>query len=299
MNKPTITTIILTYNEEIHIERCIRNAQRFSAHILIIDSSSTDRTVEIAEGLGATVLQHKWENNYAKQLNWGIENNPFASEWILRQDADEYLSDELIEELKGQLENVDSEVSGFVFPRDVYFQDKIITPKAKVELLRLWRSGYAVCESSWMDEHMILTSGKTVLCKGVFYDHTLNNFNWWTTKHNGYAVREAITLLDIEYDLLPNHTADGLTQQAEKKRGMKHRYARQPLFFRAFLYFLYRYIAKGEIWNGKTGFLWCFFQAFWYRMLVDMTVYEIKRKCGDDVEKIKAYFKTQYKIEIE
>ena len=295
--KPTITTIILTYNEEIHIERCIRNAQRFSAHILIIDSFSTDRTVEIAEGLGATVLQNKWENNHAKQLNWGIENNPFASEWLLRLDADEYLSDELIEELSEYLENPSDGIAGYIFPRLVFFQDKLIS-NVRVELLRLWRYGSAKCENTWMDEHMILTEGNAQLCKNVMYDQNLNNIQWWTSKHNAYAIREAITLLDLEHHFLSGESSDSLTEQAKAIRKLKYRYAKQPMFLRAFLYFLYRYIVKGDFLRGKAGFLWSFFQGLWYRMLVDMTVYEIKRKCGGDVEKIKAYFKTQYKIEI-
>ena len=295
----TLTTIILTYNEEQHIERCIANVQRISTNVLVVDSYSTDKTVEIAERMGAVVLQNRWENNHAKQLNWGIANDSSESEWIMRLDADEYLSDELIEELMG-LGDIDPDVNGLLFPLSVIFQGKKISSKSKVQLLRLWRRGTAVCEDSWMDEHMVLTRGRTLLCKGVFFDENLHNFNRWTTKHNGYAVREAIKLLDIEsgYGILLNRMDEELTDQAQKSRRMKRRYVKLPLFFRAFLYFVYRYFVKGGIRKGRSGFLWCFFQAFWYRMLVDMTIFEVKRKCGDDVEKIRQYFNDAYKMEI-
>ena len=62
-----ISVIILAYNEEIHLERCLNNARKFAKEIFVIDSFSTDKTVEIAEKMGAKVYKHAWEN-YSKQL---------------------------------------------------------------------------------------------------------------------------------------------------------------------------------------------------------------------------------------
>ena len=76
MNKPDISVIILTYNEEIHIRRCLENIRELAKDIFIIDSYSTDRTLEIAQEYGAVILQNKWENNHAKQLNWALEHAP-------------------------------------------------------------------------------------------------------------------------------------------------------------------------------------------------------------------------------
>jgi len=79
---PAITVVILTYNEEIHIERCIRSLWPVASRIFIVDSFSSDRTVEIAESLGAEVKQRKWKN-YADQFQWGLDNCGEDSEWIM------------------------------------------------------------------------------------------------------------------------------------------------------------------------------------------------------------------------
>ena len=94
-----ISAIVLTYNEEIHIRRCLENAFRIAEEVFVIDSFSTDRTVEIAKEMGAVVLQNKWVN-YAVQFNWALDNAPIKTEWVIRFDADEYLEDELIREIE-------------------------------------------------------------------------------------------------------------------------------------------------------------------------------------------------------
>ena len=80
-----LSVIILIYNEELHIRRCLDNVKNIAKSIYIIDSYSTDKTLEIAKGYEQVViLQHKWENNYAKQFNWGLENASIITKWVLR-----------------------------------------------------------------------------------------------------------------------------------------------------------------------------------------------------------------------
>jgi hypothetical protein len=89
-----------------------------------------------------------------------------------------------------------------------------------------------------------------------------------------------------------------LSEQAAAKRRKKHKYAMQPLFWRSFAYFLYRYFIRLGFLEGKEGFLWHFLQGWWYRTLVDAKVYEIKKACGTDTLKIKAYLKKEYGMEV-
>lgn len=112
-----ITSIILTYNEEIHIRRCLENVNRFSRKVYVIDCFSTDKTKQIAEELGAEVISHKWPGNQAEQFNWALDNLNIETGWILRLDADEYLMPELIEELKEKLPNMDEGVSALSLSR--------------------------------------------------------------------------------------------------------------------------------------------------------------------------------------
>ena len=298
MNKPDISVIILTYNEEIHIRRCLENIRELAKDIFIIDSYSTDRTLEIAQEYGAVILQNKWENNHAKQLNWALVHAPVRTDWILRLDADEYLLPELIDELLEKVSFLPADVSGIVFKRRHYFLGKWMKRGIyPVHLLRMFRYGKAVCEQRLMDEHIQLLEGRIVNFDHDFVDHNLNNLSWFCNKHVNYAVREAAELLDTELNLwheLQPEEEKQLVAQAMHKRKIKDRYVRIPLFWRAFLYFCYRYFIKGGWLDGKEGFLWHFLQGWWYRTLVDAKVFEIKQACGTNREMIRKYLEETY-----
>jgi hypothetical protein len=168
-----------------------------------------------------------------------------------------------------------------------------------VKLLRLFRYQKAVCEQRWMDEHILLLDGETIEFENDFADHNLNTLAWWTAKHNRYSIREAIDLLDVELGLLNQIDSEvQLSKQAAAKRKKKLIYAKQPLFWRSFTYFVYRYFFKLGFLEGKEGFLWHFLQGWWYRTLVDAKIFEIKKACGTDREKIKEYIKKEYGMEL-
>lgn len=297
-----ISTIILTYNEAVHIERCIRNAQRFSKQVFLVDSFSTDNTVALAESLGAIVYQHEWKNNHARQFNWGLQHLPIRTEWVFRLDADEYLPDDLIGEMEAEVPKLPADVTGVVFERKMVFMGKRINRgNVKWNMLRLFKYNKGFCEDRWMDEHIILTEGRSVKFKHYFVDDNLNPLNWWIQKHNDYSVREAIDLLNLEYHFLtgPEKIPTGnLFKDAAKKRKRKLSYAKKPFFWRSFLYFVYRYFFKLGFTEGKEGFLWHFLQGWWYRTLVDAKIYAIKKECGDDVQQIKKFIQEKYGIEL-
>lgn len=302
-----ISIIVLTYNEENHIQRCIENVNSFTKEIYLVDSFSNDQTIALATSMGAKVFQNKWENNYAKQFNWALENLPIKTKWVLRLDADEYLLPELVEELQQKLNEIPDEVTGVVFKRRHIFLGKWMKHGIyPVKLLRLFQYQKAICEQRWMDEHMQLLEGTSVEFEHDFVDHNLNNLSWFLSKHIGYSIREAIDLLDVELGLMGAESkeqgagsrAQVLSEQAAAKRKKKHRYAKQPLFWRSSAYFVYRYFFKLGFLEGKEGFLWHFLQGWWYRTLVDAKIYEIKKACGTDKEKIKAYIKKEYGLEI-
>lgn len=298
-----LSVIILTYNEELHIQRCIENVNDIAKEIFIIDSFSTDKTLEIAKRYPKVkILQNKWQNNYAFQFNWGLDNAPITGRWILRLDADEYLLPELIEELKDKLPKMSDDVSGISFNRRHIFLNKWMKHGIyPVTLLRLFRNGKGRCEQRLMDEHIQISEGKSICFDHDFCDHNLNNLSWFCHKHVNYAVREAADLIDIEIGLTGAAESDEgrhINSQAESKRKKKHSYARKPLFWRSFAYFIYRYFLKGGWRDGKEGFIFTFIQGWWYRTLVDAKVYEIKQKCGNDSEKIRQLLKDEYGVKI-
>ncbi|MCS3050846.1 glycosyltransferase family 2 protein [Parabacteroides johnsonii] len=293
-----LSVIILAGNEEIHMKRCLDRITPYVKEVFVIDCYSTDRTVEIAQGYeNVTILQNKWVN-YATQFNWALQNAPIKTEWVLKLDADEYLELALIERMQKELPMIPDDISAISIRLKHMFLGKFIKGgTGKKYMTRIFRKGRAVSENRQMDEHMKLTSGELIVWEEAFYDDNFNNLKWWTNKHNGYAIREAADLLDIEYNLT-NNEKNGLEGQAASQRSMKHRYAKMPLFWRAFIYFFIRYFLKGGMFEGKEGFLWCFLQGWWYRTLVDALIFEIKQKTGGDKEKIRELLKVEYDIHL-
>ena len=294
-----ISVIILTYNEEIHIRRCLENVKQFASKVYVVDCFSIDRTAQIAKELGAEVIEHEWPGNQAEQFNWALDNLPITTEWILRLDADEYLLPGLIEELLEKLPVIPESVSALSLSLARAFCGKILHHGIvnNIRIIRIFRKGKARYEKRLMDEHLSVLSGETIDMKNQFVDDNRMPIGLFIDKHNGYATREAALLLDAEYHLT---NMDSLPQdygrEVEKKRTQKARYARMPLFWRAFGYFVYRYIIKLGFLDGKEGFLWDFLQGWWYRTLVDAKVYEIKKACGDDKEKMRYFLQDKYNI---
>jgi glycosyltransferase involved in cell wall biosynthesis len=292
-----ITVIILTLNEEKHIARCINSLLPITNKILIIDSGSNDNTIKIAEDLGAKVLKNSWVS-YAFQFNFGIKNNPFHTKWLMRMDADEYILPELATEINEKLPTTFENTHGFYIKRRVIFMNKWIKNGGYYPywLLRIWRNGSGICEESWMDEHIRLEKGETQNLENDLVDHNLNNLTWWTNKHNNYANREVIDLLNLKYEFNQEETVKAsLTgTQEQRTRWIKKKYANFPLFTRPFIYFHYRYIFRLGFLDGAQGMIWHFLQGFWYRFLVDAKIYEAYRKAGKSKEAIIQYIADEF-----
>lgn len=293
MQRKSISFVVLTYNEEKHIERCIKSLLPFAEEVWVVDSFSTDRTMEIAEGLGAKTVAHEFQNQ-AQQFNWAIGNLDITGDWIWRVDADEYISEDLGRKVTETIATCDGDVNGIYVNKAIVFQGRKLKhggwyPAPQIKVIR---KGYGESENKVMDEHLIITSGRTVYVDGDQTDENLNDLTWWTAKHNNYASREAVNMLQMQYDM--DADAEGVEARfwgndAERKRWLKVRYARMPLFLRPFLYFFIRYVVKRGFLDGKAGFTWYVLQGFWYRFLVDAKVYEIKKRCGFDEGRIREF----------
>lgn len=299
MESNTIAAIILTKNEEKHIALCIKSLEGVCDEIWVIDSFSTNRTCEIAEKLGAHVRQHPWKN-YATQFNYAVHQCPIQAEWLWRIDADEFLEGNIGHAVKEAVKDAPCEVNGIYVRKRIDFMGKPLLHGGWYPSyhLKVFRKGHGDCENRWMDEHIRLSDGTCIIVKeGNQVDANLNNLTWWTEKHNGYATREMIDMLLMEYGL------DDKAQEVmpkfwgteeQRKRWLKLKYVKAPLFVRPFFNFFYRYILKAGFLDGKEGFIWHILQGFWYRMLVDAKIYELKKRFHFDRDKIKAYLKETY-----
>ena len=279
-----ISIIVLTYNEEANLGHLLESVAGWAAAIYIVDSGSTDSTLDIATRYGAHVEYHPWRT-YADQLNWGLNNMPIATEWVMRMDADEMVTPELAQELIEVLPCLPDQVAGLYVKRQVYFMGRWIRHGAYYPtwLLRVFRRGKARCEDLWMDEHMVLSDGETRRLRHDIIDYNRKGLSFWTIKHDGYARREMLDLMGhIQNERGQAIRASLLGAQDQRKRWLKANiYARSPLFLRAFAYFFYRYFLRLGFLDGKEGLIFHVLQGFWYRFYVDAKIWEAKRQTAD------------------
>lgn len=278
-----LTVIILTYNEELHLARCIESAMRLTPHVVVVDCFSTDRTLEIAQSYAATVLQRAWDGSHSTQVNWALAqlaSLPMPTEWVMRIDADEILIPELVSQIQATLPKVSPEINGISCIRKMTFQGKLIRfgGVGKNRVMRLFRYGFGQSESRWMDEH-IKVEGQTIALSGAMIDDNLRSLAWWIEKHNGYSSREAVDLLNLEYQFSQQNSVAALSNSSiVLKRWIKENiYAKLPGGARSLAYFLWRYVFMLGFLDGSRGTQFHFFQALWYRYLVDCKVAEVKR----------------------
>lgn len=277
-----LTAVILTFNEELHLERALASISGFTNEIFVIDSFSTDKTIEIARKHGAIVLQNKFINQ-AQQFQWALDNAPISGSWILRLDADEIIEPDLATEITQKLPSLAPDIVGINLKRKHIFMDRWVKHGGRYPLvmLRIWRKGYGRIENRWMDEHIVIWGGRTVTFNGGFSDHNLNDLTFFTDKHNKYATREAIEILNQRLNLTTRDcsvTVKSTSLQTAVKFFIKvHIYNRTPFTVSAPIYFLWRYIFQLGFLDGRSGLVYHFLQGYWYRFLVGSKLMELER----------------------
>jgi glycosyltransferase involved in cell wall biosynthesis len=281
-----VAVIILAYNEERHIERAINSVSYFAQEIYVVDSYSRDRTAALAAAAGATVLQHPFVN-YARQFQWAIDTVPTACPWLMRLDADEVIEPALAAEIVATLVQLPADVVGVNLKRKHIFMDRWVRHGGRypLVLLRIWRRGCGRIEDRWMDEHMLVSGGRTVTLRGSFQDHNLNDLAYFIEKHNKYATREAVDVLNQRWSLFARDSGiagGGGPLQAALKRYVKEGvYNRLPFTIGALSYFAWRYVFQLGFLDGRSGLVYHFLQGYWYRFLVGAKLMELEAALAD------------------
>lgn len=279
-----VSVIILTFNDEIHIERTIKGVLPFAREVIVVDSFSTDRTREISEELGARFYQHAWENSAGKQLNWAFRNIAIDGEWTMFVASDEYPVPELIEEIESRLDSLPPEVTGVFVNRRIHFLGRWIRHgdvhgRWVLRILRtnLVASGKAYLEER-MDEHVVIEEGRQIEFKHEMVDDNLRSLAWFVEKHNGYATREVNDRLAARY--LPEFAPEEMVLtgfRVKMVRWLKNNlYYVMPPLYRSAFYFAYRYFLRLGFLDGREGLIYHFLQGFWYRFLVDAKLFEVE-----------------------
>ncbi|MFT4053037.1 MAG: glycosyltransferase family 2 protein [Novosphingobium sp.] len=280
MTRPGISIVLLSFNSTATIGRTIKSLQPLSDDIHVVDSFSKDDTVALCRSLGANVVERGF-SNYADQRNWAIDNLPLRYEWQMHVDADEEFTPELANAV-AQLDLANAKVNGFIFGRKIVFFGKVLEHGAigKTWHYRLFRTGHGRCEDRLYDQHFVGT-GPAETIDAFMLDHQDATLSEWTARHNRWADMEAMEAMrdpdatgesDPTKIVQPNARGSVI----ERKRHVKAKYYRLPLFSRAFAYFFYSYFIKLGFLDGKRGLVFCVLQSFWFRFLVDAKIYEAR-----------------------
>lgn len=277
-----ISVIVMTHNEEANIGSCLETIVDWADEIFVVDSGSTDRTVEIATKYHAKVFQHPFET-YSRKRNWAQTNLPIANEWVCHIDADERVSPAMLAELRKCFadKSIDQHINGLVVRRLIVFEGKCIKHGGiyPTYTCRIFRRQFGRCEDREYDQHF-LVEGQTLTLEVDLLEITATSLFLWTARHNQWAQLEARQLLSGSREQNPQFIKPRLFgTPIERRRWLRHRlYGNSPLFLRAFLYFIARYVLRGGFLDGIPGLIYHVLHGFWFRFYVDACCYEMLRR---------------------
>lgn len=271
-----ISIVILTFNDEVQIANCLDSIADLTDDVVVVDSFSADRTLEICRSYGARVYQHEFVNQ-AHQFNWALDNIPLKYDWVLRLDSDEVVPEPLREEIRRRVGS-EPETAAYAMNRRVYWMGRWLRHGRMYPhyIVRLFRKGRARYELR-TEEHLVVDGPVARLTNDFYEDNRKNNLDYFTMKHLATARGELEEILRAragqqdDFAIEPNLFGTKI----ERTRWLKERlYLRMPLFVRPFLYFVYRYIICLGFLDGRPGLIWHVLQGFWYRFYIDAKVYE-------------------------
>lgn len=272
--------IILTYNEEIHLPRLLTSIRALDAAVYVLDSGSTDETVPIAKKFGATVLQHSFEN-HPKQWDYALKNFAVQTPWVICLDADHVVTPELSRHLQAFRDKDYLGTDGIYFNRKNFFKGRMIKHGgySPFYLLKMVRFGKGYSDLNENMDHRLIVPGKTITWKdGYILEENLkeNNISFWIAKHNRYsdlvAREEVERMMELRAQTIKPHFWGS---PDERTAWLKSLWWKLPRYMRPMLYFIYRMVFQLGILDGRTGIIFHFLQAFWFRLVVDIKIDEI------------------------
>lgn len=269
-----VSVIVLTFNEEANIGRCL-DSIAWCDDVVVLDSHSTDATREIAAAKGARVILRVFDN-YANQRNHALKEIEYKHPWVLMLDADEVVTDDLRQELQTVLAMADAEVTLYRLRRKDYFMGtwlKHSTSYASLWFGRLMRLGRVWVERTINEEYH--TDGATRDLQSALIHYPFNNgLSAWIEKHNRYSTMEAGLIVSgggRAWRWGELYNSDPVVRRKALK-ALAYSLPGRPL-----LMFFGRYFVAGGILDGRAGLTFCLLKAY-YEYLIDCKVRELRRR---------------------
>ena len=287
-----ITAVILTHNEDKNLPACLEQLADFCP-VFIVDSGSTDSTLEIAEKHAASIFHHGF-TNHAEQWSWALENLPFDSTWLLALDADYLVSNALKDKILTTLETLAADVNGiYVKYRYNFAGSEIRFGGTRHDRLQIIRLGFAKLDSSDLVDNRFVVEGETTkwnefIHESNYYDQDISI---WMAKQDHYAIRLAVEEEMRRQGFIKWQGKPSFFGNPDQRvTWLRQQWLRLPLFLRPLIYFVYRYIFALGFLDGKGGFLYHFLQGFVLRIMIDWKIGQL-RSAGIKDEKLQVFKK--------
>lgn len=275
-----LSAVVLCHDEEPNIRRCLESVAGWCP-IFVVDSGSTDRTLEICAEFGPRIVQHPY-STHAEQWQWALDHLPIETSWVLALDADFAVSDDLKSELERRLSKLGPEIGGaYVRHRYIFGGGPIRFGGTKHDWLRLVRRGRARADLSDLVDFRFVVDGRVARFRSEVVEENRHDedISVWMRKQDKFALR-----LAVEEEL----RRAGLNRWQGRPRlfgtpderfmFLRDLWLRLPLFVRPVLYFVYRYLLRLGFLDGRAGFLYAALQGFWLRLVVDWKILELRNR---------------------
>ena len=277
-----VSVIIPVRNEAANLPRCLE-ALRDVGEVFVIDSQSTDATVEIARSYNAQVVQFHYQGGWPKKRQWAMDNLRLTHDWILLLDADEVLSPELKHEIRSAIAN--GTLDGYYLGLSIYFLGRVLRHgDARFWKLSLFRRGKGRYECRLKDQDVsmadmeihehVRVDGPTARLQNPLIHHNLESLSHYIRKHDEYSNWEARVLAQAE------QTANQIVPSLFGTQAQRRRWLKKNIFAvpgSPVLIFLYRYLFRLGFLDGVPGLIYCSFQAV-QMFHTKAKIYELKSK---------------------
>lgn len=286
--KIPVSVLIPAKNEEANLPACLESVA-VADEVIVVDSQSSDRSIEISQKSGANVVQFYFNGRWPKKKNWSLENLPFRNEWILIVDCDERITPELWAEIAAAIENPD--YNGYYLNRKVFFLGTWIQhggryPDWNLRLFRHQKGRYENLGTeeirntgdNEVHEHVIL-EGKVGYLKNDMLHIDFRDVYHWLERHNRYSNWEARVYLNLLTGRGDHGTigANMLGDAVQRKRFLKKVWVHLP--FKPFLRFLISYVFQFGFLDGRAGYTYARLLSQ-YEYQIGVKLYELRRFGG-------------------
>ncbi|ARV61026.1 glycosyltransferase [Nostocales cyanobacterium HT-58-2] len=287
-SKLPVSVLIPAKNEQANLPACLASVQR-ADEIFIVDSQSSDKTIEIAHSYGVNVVQFYFNGRWPKKKNWSLENLPLRNEWVLIVDCDERITSELWDEIAQAIQN--PEYTGYYLNRRVLFLGTWIRHGGKYPdwNLRLFKHKKGRYENlhtedvpntgdNEVHEHVIL-EGKAGYLKNDMIHEDFRDLYHWIERHNRYSNWEARVYLNLLTGKDDSGTigANLFGDAVQRKRFLKKLWVRLP--FKPILRFILFYIIQRGFLDGTAGYIYARLLSQ-YEYQIGVKLYELRKYGG-------------------